>query len=125
VVRPRRVLFNHEDPSTDTADRELLMALDCDLVDRDLEDPCQRRVAMQEGHELLNRPLGTLGVNQDGAVIPVAHPAHHTELTRLSDRRVAKSDALHLTAHDGTDRRGRNPVPPISHSTSELDSSPR
>ncbi len=104
VVRGRRVLLHDEDPGADAADRELLMALDRDRLDLDRGDARERRALLQEGHELLERRPAALGVHLHAAVVGVAHPAHHLELARATDGRLAEADTLHLAAHDGAHR---------------------
>ena len=105
VVGGRGVLLDDEDAGADAADRELLVALDLDALDLDLGDPCGRRALAQERDQLLDRRLGSLGVDEHAAVLAVAHPAHHARARApAATRRVAEADALHLAAHDRAHR---------------------
>src|ERR1700679_3958023 len=106
----RGVCLDYEDSGADAADRELLVTLRRDPLDRDLGDSRGRRPFMQEGPQTLERALGSLGVHAHAAVLTVAHPAQHPELVCPSDRRISKTDALHLTADEGTD----GPVPTLT-----------
>src|ERR1700686_351779 len=118
MVPPCGVLLDDEDPRADSADRELLVALDGDALYSDTGDFGQPWSVAQEGHELIERRLGPLGVNLHGALLTIAHPAHHPELTRAPERGVAKADALHLTAHRNTDRHNYRLACVLNHSAS-------
>jgi hypothetical protein len=117
-MRGRGVLLHHERSRADTADGELLVALDRDPVDRHLRDARSRRALVQEGDELLDRRRGALGVNLHDRALAVAHPAHHAQLACPAERRIAKADSLHVAAHDGADRRRRGSALSIGHNTS-------
>ena len=53
-----------EAPRADASDRELLMPLERDPLDRHLSDAGQRRSAAQEGDELVHRGRGALGMDR-------------------------------------------------------------
>jgi len=81
------------------------VALDPRVLDLDRRDSREPRAVMQEGDELLNGLVGTLGMNPYRAVRPVSHPAHQPEVARPANRRIAEADAVHI-AVDGSANRG-------------------
>jgi hypothetical protein len=108
------VLLDDEGAGADPADRELLMALDPNVLDRHLAGTGAPRPFAEEGHQPLNRPRGPLGMDEHAAVLRVAHPPHHAEPVGPPQRRVAISDALHGAAHDRPHRL-RIRVPSLGH----------
>ena len=60
---------------------------------------------VQEGHQLLDLRLGSLGVDEDAAVLGRCAPSPSLRAEALPQRRVAKCDALHLPLHDCAHRR--------------------
>ena len=96
-MRGRGVLLHDEDAGADAADRELLVALGLDVLAGDRAAPLQKR------RQRVDRGLGPLGVQLEGAVLAVAHPAEHAELARPVHDRLARVRAV--GAQDGADRR--------------------
>lgn len=115
----RSMLLEDECAGADPADCELLVSLNCDLFERDARDACEPRAVVKVGDELGERLLGALGVNVHAAVLAVAHPAHEPECARTPDRRFAKPNALHATAHDCADRLRRGLALIRGHSRSD------
>jgi hypothetical protein len=104
VVGGRLVLLDDEGAGADAADRELLMALDLDVLDRDPVHPRRGRSLVEELDQPPNRLLPTLGVDAHSPVLFIAHPAHHLESPCLAHRRLAVAHFLYPTADYGTYR---------------------
>src|SRR4029077_8018108 len=88
VVRSRDVLLDDEHSRRHAADRELLVALDVDLLDVDSVDPRAARTLVEERDEVVDGFGRPFGVDVDGAVVLVADPAQDTVTPRAAHRYV-------------------------------------
>ena len=100
MARRCSVLLDDERAGAHAANRELLVALDRDILDRHAVDLRSPRPRAQECDQLLDARRETLGVHRHAAVVGVAHPAAHAQASRPPSRRFAKADPLH-GARDG------------------------
>lgn len=100
------VLLNDKSTGTHAANRELLVALDLDVLHRDMHDRGTQGAFAQEGDQRIDRCGPTLCVHDDSAVIRVAYPAHRAKLERPVSSCLSKADALDATGYNRTDRAG-------------------
>jgi hypothetical protein len=90
------------------------MALDLDALDVDGLHGCAARAVAQERQQRVDGVVLALGVDGDGPVVGVAHPAQHAELAGAAHGGVAEADALDAAADGGTDRVGHRCSVPIA-----------
>src|SRR3954453_12488792 len=99
------MLLDDEDTRAQTADRELLVSFDGNVLALDGGDVGTGRTAFQKGDQVAQLDRFALGVERERPVLGGANPAHDAELSRPRARRLAELDVLRVAMDDGAHRR--------------------
>jgi len=94
VTRRRGVLLDDEYARAHAADGELLVTLDGHRFIGDARDRGAARSVLEEPEQRVDRRRRSLRVDGDRAVVGVAHPAEHAQLSGATAGALAKADAV-------------------------------